>query len=236
MEQESKHYWQEKGDYFDNGYDILQMNSERYLNMLNWFLKEVGSAKKIFEAGAGTGNLTYNLLSEGKKVFAVDVVREALEILKKKCSSLEKNLEVSYGEIGIPDLNIPNNYFDCATSMIVLPFPRDIPAYLGAVYDSLKEGGKFVCASWAYVPDIYWGVISLMEKELREKGVIQEFPEEWKQMKTDGIEFANDILQKKFTLERLLAELKGTGFGNFTIHPSSYNGKYTYQITCYKKN
>ena len=225
--------WNENFEYF-RAYDFFQLEcSNRYPQMLNWHLSELQNYENILETGAGTGNLTYLLLKSNCKVTAIDINREALGILEKKCGEFKNHLKIILGDVQKLESIIEPNFFDASSSMIVHPFPENNFDYLNGIYQSLKKGGKHVITSWSFVENIEEGVIDILESEILAKGFSNKYPKEWEQIKKSGSEFSKIILEREFSFNKLIMYLKKIGFKNINSFKSPY-GKYAYSITCQK--
>ena len=121
--------------------DLMQL----HLNALQD--KRYGS---IVDIAAGSGNVAYELLRRGRRVVAIDLNAEALEILRKKCGSRWKRYEKS-GQLTVVHgdaLEVLKRYddetFDAATHMISINFfPEDrVPEHLADIYRILRNRGR----------------------------------------------------------------------------------------------
>ncbi len=77
-------------------YDLIHNNSDRYERTIELHVQELQECHKILDTGAGTGNLTLELLKQGHEVVAIDNDKFALTLLRKKCKK-HKGLVTSLG-------------------------------------------------------------------------------------------------------------------------------------------
>src|SRR3989338_8961475 len=75
-------------------YDLFQMNYSKYRFMLDFHRKALKRSFLILDSGAGTGNLTLELLKEKHQVVAIDNNEPALKILLCKCKLYKDNLQI----------------------------------------------------------------------------------------------------------------------------------------------
>ncbi len=79
------------------GFDILEYAPSyvEFMDISAARTLEAGPDIKVLELGAGTGNLTRRLLERGATVTAVDLVPEALDVLRGKCAPHSPRLETA---------------------------------------------------------------------------------------------------------------------------------------------
>jgi ubiquinone/menaquinone biosynthesis C-methylase UbiE len=98
-------------------------------------------AKKAFDVGAGTGNLTGKLLQMGYHVTALDLSAEMCTILEKKYQRYLESQKLVVINSPIEDVSFGRDKFDLITCYSVL---HHIPDYVDAVHTFsgfLKKGG-----------------------------------------------------------------------------------------------
>ena len=98
-------------------------------------------AKKAFDVGAGTGNLTGKLLQMGYHVTALDLSVEMCKILEKKYQSYLQSQKLVIVNSPIEDVSFDSGEFDLITCYSVL---HHLPDYVDVVKrfsGFLKKGG-----------------------------------------------------------------------------------------------
>ncbi len=222
-----KNLWKHHAKY----YDLFQNNSTRYRNIIEIFLQELKECDKILDTGAGSGNLTLELLKQGHKVVAIDLDKFSLEILRKKCAAYSKNLNVL--QMDVQALSFKHDEFDGVSSMFVIPFVKNNKKYFSEVYRVLKKKGKFTISTWAPIVDSWYGIIGLQTKELEQKKILPKYQKEWNYTMESAKIAINDVL-KGSNLEKLKIMLKKAGFKNIKEYPNNSYGKYAYFLSCEK--
>ncbi len=212
-------------------YDLFQNNSERYRKTIELHLKELKNFKKILDTGAGSGNLTFELLKQGKEVTAIDLDEFSLKLLKEKCKKYKDRLKVLI--MNTQNLNFRNNEFNGVSSMFVIPFVGDNKRYFSEVYRVLKDNGKFTISVWAPVSDSWYGIIELLEKELKNKGLLPKFQKQWDYISQSSKVHVQNVL-KGPKVDELKIILKKIGFKKIKDYPENPYKKYAYFLTCEK--
>ncbi len=94
--------------------------------------------KKALDLGAGTGRITESLLMNGADVYAIDVSKKMIAILKKDFPEAKAFV----GDV----LNLPfeDDFFDIATAGFLLVHLKEPKLFFREVYRVLKPGGKFI--------------------------------------------------------------------------------------------
>ncbi len=212
-------------------YDLFQNNSERYRKTIDLHLKELKYFKKILDTGAGSGNLTFELLKQDKEVTAIDLDEFSLEILKQKCKEYKNKLKIL--KMDVQKLAFRNNEFGAVSSMFVIPFVKDNKKYFSEVYRVLRKGGKFTISAWAPVSDSWYGIMDLLEKELEQKGLLPKYQKEWEYIQESSKAHVKNVV-KGPKVEELKLMLDESGFKNIRDYPKNPYNKYAYFITCEK--
>lgn len=211
-------------------YDLIHSNSDRYMRTLDWHVQQSEGLQITLETGAGTGNLTLELLKRGHDVLPVDSSEYALEKLAQKCN----DFDVKTRTMDIQKLRVKSNYFDAVHSMFVIPFFEDNKAYFSRVNKCLKQGGKFIISTWAPVNDAWHGIIELLEQELTQKGFLPEHQKEWKQL-TQAYKVREQLVMKQGLFPaQLAAQLRETGFQNITLNLRNPYSPWGYSCTAFK--
>lgn len=211
-------------------YDLFQNNSRRYRDTLSINLKELKPYKKILDTGAGSGNLTLELLKEGHEVFAVDIKESPLKILKEKCKEYDKKLKVM--NMDVHQLEFKDEEFDAVSSMFVIPLIKNNKKYLSEVHRILKKGGKLVISGWSPVKDSWKGVMEMLEEELKQKKLLPKYKKEWKYI-TESSKINVQTVLRGAKSEGIKKILERIGFRKVMFLESPYK-KYAYIITASK--
>jgi ubiquinone/menaquinone biosynthesis C-methylase UbiE len=86
---------------------------KREKEIIGEFLKDLPKGSLVLDLACGTGRITEFLLSQGYRVWGVDVSKEMLRVAEKKLSSFGKSVDFSQAEA--EDLPFEGKIFDSAT-------------------------------------------------------------------------------------------------------------------------
>lgn len=217
-------------EYHFKYYDLFQNSFDNYRDVINLHLKELKKFKKILDTGAGTGNLTLELLKQKHFVTAVDSNKYSLDVLKNKCKNYIKNLNVQL--MDVQEFKFEDESFDGVSSMFVIPFVNDCEKYLSEVYRVLREGGKFTLSAWTPVQD-RTSLMKERELELKKKKILPKYQKEWEIILKSAKILAKEV-QKGFETNELKSSLEKIGFKQVNILKNNPYKKYSCFITCIK--
>lgn len=212
-------------------YDLFQNNSDRYVKTLKLNAKELEDFHKILDGGAGTGNLTLELLKQGHEVVAVDLDDFSIELLKEKCADFLDKLKIL--KMDVQELDFEDEFFDGVVSIFVLSFVENSEKYFSEVYRVLKPAGKLTISSWAPVEDSWIGIMDLLEEELKEKKLLPKYQKEWDYIEESSGENLKKVLQGP-SLKETEEMLRKVGFKNLQEFDENPFGKYAYSLSCEK--
>jgi ubiquinone/menaquinone biosynthesis C-methylase UbiE len=210
--------------------DIFEGKLDRYIGTIDFHLRELNGYDNVLDSGAGTGNLTLELLKRGHVVTAVDLDDPSLNILRKKCFGYD-GLDVR--KMDVQSLDFGDNKFDAVSSMFVIPLVEDIRAYVSEVYDSLRKGGKFSISAWAPVENSWYEVVEHPREELMRKGVLPKYQEEFDALVESTKELVDVVLSGPDLCE-LKMILEDVGFRNIKNYDENPCKGYAYFLTCEK--
>jgi ubiquinone/menaquinone biosynthesis C-methylase UbiE len=195
--------------YYLDVYDRIVLNSDMYLAVRDFHVKGMEGLPVILDSGAGTGNVTLELLKKGHSVCAVDKSSKALGILSEKCKDYKNNLQVY--ETGTEELPFESGSFDGITSMFVVSYVDDIERYFRENYRVLKEGGILVLTGRVTTENSEL-VLKSYEKSLRDRNLLSELERGFELFKK---EFREGVMKsfKGYSYNRIKNVIKGSGFG-----------------------
>jgi ubiquinone/menaquinone biosynthesis C-methylase UbiE len=211
-------------------YDLFQNNFRRYRETIETHLNKLKNYHKILDTGAGSGNLTLELLKQGHKVVAIDSNKYALEILENKCKKFKNEVEVM--RMDVQKIDLEDNSFDGVSSMFLIPFVEDNKKYISEVYRILRAEGRFSISAWSPVKDSLHGLLDLQKHELEEKRILPKHQREWEYVLKSAKVAVNQVLNG-ISESEFIKILEKTGFKNFKKIKHDY-GKYAWFLTCEK--
>lgn len=212
-------------------YDLLQFNTPGYVKTMKFHLRYLKGCNLVLDSGAGTGNLTLELLKQGSKAYAVDNNTFGLQLLKKKCKAFDR-LVVKKLDLN-RELPFDNNEFDGIASMIVVHFIENQEIYLKENYRVLKEGGIFTVSTWLPKKGIadYW--MKVLERNLKRKNLFKKYREEFEALYETSIE-NEKIIMKNTKKDAFVRLLRKAGFNKVKIEKEKPFSDYSVLITCKK--
>ena len=131
--------------------EVLVINKDENKNREIWQKPEVVVAlmgdikdKKVADIGAGTGYFTFRIAMKAKKVIAIDIEKEYLDILDNLKEKLPKEIQ-SKIETRLAKSNDPllkKEEVDLVVIINTFSFIKNKKQYLKTVREDLKKGGK----------------------------------------------------------------------------------------------
>ncbi len=153
------------------------MNSPIYLKVRDMHVREMGGCRRVLDSGAGTGNVTIELLKAGAEVWAIDPSKRGMEHLRRKCREYGDRLH-TYVE-SAEKLGFPDGFFDGITSMWVFHFLEEPEGYLGEQCRVLEKGGKFII-TWRKSAKGISRIADSYERSLKRAGKFDKAREDFK--------------------------------------------------------
>lgn len=134
----------------------------------------------VIDVGAGTGNVTVELLERGRRVTAVDLSPEMLDKLREKTVGHSQNLTIL--ERNAQDLSLlPDNSFDGATILLAF-FDIDQPRRaLEEVLRVLRRGGSIVTTETKMEFQLE-PLLHFVDSFLSEQGLSEDLCEDWERV------------------------------------------------------
>lgn len=165
-----------QADYFD---------TEAKKNIKDWFRQQTFADKqefeiffkflalpagsRLFELGCGTGRYTLLLLAKGYSVYAVDISKQSLEVLKEEYN---KNKNSTWGSLEISTSMVTDRIFDGAVCVNILHHVDSPKKVIKNLIKIIRKGGPFIafepnpfCPFW-HLYFLYKGIWRL------EKGIL----------------------------------------------------------------
>ncbi len=218
-----------KSEYIDV-YDKVLLNSDIYLVVRDFHINAMNNCDIVLDSGCGTGNVTNELLRQGKTVYAVDNSRKALDILKKKCSENKEKLYVYNLNAG--ELPLEDQKFDGITSMFVVYYITDYQKYLEETYRVLKDGGVLALTDRISSENMGF-LLKSYEESLRKRGLLPKLEFEFKVFKENFSENVIKAVKKGHTFEETRSIMETLGFSGIKEYPNPYFGQ-CYSLIAHK--
>lgn len=222
-----KNIWEHHFKY----YDLFQNGLDNYRATIDFHLKNLRESHKILDTGAGTGNLTLELLKFGHMVIAVDSNKLALDILETKCREYNRNLAIKQIEVEL--LNF-HEEFDGVSSMFVIPFVKNNKRYFSNVYNALRSNGMFIISAWAPIKNGWSKLKDIVEDGLRSKGLLPKYQKEFNYI-SESSEVNGKIVSEGQNVNDIKDLLSKMGFVDIKEFTKNPYGKYAYFLTCKKR-
>lgn len=211
--------WESK--YLD-AYGKVLLNCDIYLAVRDFHIDAMRQCEIVLDSGSGTGNVTRELLIQGKFVHAVDKSKKALQILEDKCKDYKERLKIY--KINAEKLPFADETFNGITSMFVLNFVDDFEAYLREHYRVLRENGIFAISARksAEKTELF---LQSYEYSLRKRGLLPQLEREMEIIRKGNlgeVRTAIKHLHSPATIEEIL---RGIGFREIKEFPNPYFGE-----------
>jgi SAM-dependent methyltransferase len=202
-------------------------NFEPYLQFLELHLDALKKAgPRILDLGAGTGNLTFELLRADKEVFALDHSDAMLERLQSKCGQMNKRLHIikqnietlevieSLGELG---------KFDGVVMLNVLFTLKNPRRCLEMCFKVLAKGGVLVF-SWPRADIDLSVLLEQIRVYLQDKGLWGQFRDHYQTVRARNDYMSSSKLLKQFGTDEQVKFLEDIGFRVTNVIANGYCG------------
>ena len=130
---------------------VARPPSKRRIKRIALYQRIIGPGhERILELGCGIGDLSYNLLRNGKQVLGTDISGEDIELAQKRSSfwgiDLCEPTRIEFRRMSAVEMDLPDAHFDWAisTSMIEHLHPDDVDEHLREVCRVLKPRGSYL--------------------------------------------------------------------------------------------
>jgi len=218
-----------KSRYLD-AYDKVLLNSDIYLAVRNFHVNAMKKCKIVLDSGAGTGNVTEELLKQGHVVYAIDTSKKALEILRKKCTKYDQRLKIY--DISAEQLPFDNEKFDGVTSMFTAHFVDDFDKYLTEHYRVLRKNGIFAFTGRTSGENMKL-VLESYENSLRKRDLFPKLAPEMNIMRKSILGKVSKIVKQGYASKETKKILENIEFKNIREFPNPYFGQ-CYSLIAHK--
>lgn len=132
---------------YATSYDHVLLRFSAYRKLLKRHVDAVAARNKVIDLGAGTGNITVELLKAGKEVMAVDYNESMLTRLREKCADYRSTGQLKIVKQNLESMRISKvdqGSFDGAIMQNVLYALKDPGRCLKMVHQALSPNGILV--------------------------------------------------------------------------------------------
>lgn len=132
-------------DTFFEGYQKIRENPVNYNILLEQpalmsFLPKL-EGKSILDLGCGTGQACLEYIRRGAaQVTGIDLSEKMLSQAREQA----RHEKIQYIRMDMCDIRSLNSHYDIIISSLAVHYIADFSALLGAIYDCLNEGGRFL--------------------------------------------------------------------------------------------
>jgi len=214
-------------------YDLFQMNYSKYRFMLDFHRKALKRSFLILDSGAGTGNLTLELLKEKHQVVAIDNNEPALKILLGKCKLYKDNLQIIRQDL-TNKLEFKDNSFEGISSSFVIPFVQNIKFYLSENYRVLKNNGIFSISMGLPKKEVMKYIMDNSEKEAENAELIPKYKQQWDKLWETSKVNEKLIMNAAISEKEIIRMLKQQRFKDIKKADEDPYERYVLLLTCRK--
>jgi len=205
-----------------DSYDKVLLNSDIYLAVRDFHVNSMRGCRTVLDSGAGTGNVTLELLGKGKTVHAIDPSRKATGILRRKCAGYGPKLRTYC--TSAEQLPFSDGKFDGVTSMFVVHFVDDTERYIREHYRVLSKKGTFALTGRVSGEHMEKVVRSYADS-LKKRGLLPGLAREMEEMKAGILGGVSGSVKARITAKEMAGMLEAAGFRNIEKRPNPYFGQ-----------
>jgi 2-polyprenyl-3-methyl-5-hydroxy-6-metoxy-1,4-benzoquinol methylase len=189
-------------------------------------LLNVGS--RIFDLGAGTGNLTLDLLKRGKEVYALDSSDAMLRKLRKKCNNYMSRCRIIKQDIESMSVNRSTNEydkFDGIVMMNVLSCLRNQVETLRKCHDLLIRGGALVISGPKQDVSLADALDVLRDHMKKDKNKLWDrYRDHYQVVRARNEYMAENSLLLQLSIQERVQQLEDIGFEVIKVIENGYTG------------
>lgn len=119
------------------------ISPEQVLNEL-----DVKAKDHIADLGAGNGYFTMPIAEAAEKVYAVDIEKQMLDLLRKRVSDKVEIDNIDYVVSSLEEINLPNSVADKAVAAFVVHEVPDLTKAFQEFKRIIKPGQKLLILEW----------------------------------------------------------------------------------------
>ncbi|MBP7846302.1 MAG: class I SAM-dependent methyltransferase [Candidatus Pacebacteria bacterium] len=225
----SKSFWEKHYKH----YDFFQNKLDWYKKTIEFHLEQMRGKKKVLDVGAGSGNLTIELLSvPDREVTAVDSEEYALNQLKEK----DPSRRIKIIRTDASKLPFKDAYFDGVVSMFLLPFIEDINSHISEVFRVLDSDGIMSISMWRPNQKVEdgWDLRTVVEKKFLDSKILPKYQKEWDSLLETSVVNANNIDNRNIDDRKMSELITKAGFVDIKFYNNIAYDKWTYFIVARK--
>jgi ubiquinone/menaquinone biosynthesis C-methylase UbiE len=226
----NKSFWEKHYKY----YDFFQNKLDWYKKTIEFHLEQMKGKKKVLDVGAGSGNLTIELLGDtDREVTAIDSEEYALTQLKSKDTARR----IRIIKTDASKLPLKDACFDGVVSMFLLPFINDINSHISEVFRVLDSGGIMSISMWSPNQKVEdrWDLKTAVEKKFLDSKILPKYQKEWDSILETSVVNANNIDNRDIDDRKMFELIYEAGFVDIKFHNNVPYDKWAYFITARKQ-
>ena len=137
-------------------------------------LLDVKGTDAVADFGAGNGFFTLPLAEKAQKVYAVDIEKQMLELLRKRASNEHVQENIDYIVSSLEDITMPDQAADSALAAFVIHEVPDLSKAFAEFKRIIKPGQTLLILEWEEIemdmgPPIHERISSNRMKEIFEE-------------------------------------------------------------------
>ena len=109
---------------------------------------DVKATDHVADLGAGNGYFTLPLAEAAEKVYAVDIEKQMLDLLRERVSETEGTDNIDYVVSSLEQINLPNSVADKAVAAFVVHEVPDLTKAFQEFKRIIKSGQKLLILEW----------------------------------------------------------------------------------------
>ena len=199
---------------YATSYDRVLLRFSAYKELLRRHVDAVAARNSIVDLGAGTGNVTLELLKGGKEVVAVDYNEAMLVQLREKCSEFRSTNRLKIIKQNLDSMRISKveqGKFDGAIMQNVLYALANPLRCLEMVYNALQPRGILV-VSGPKIGTSLDALFTVIRKELQDTADWDSIEQDFENVLERNRELEGQGVLHQWTIEQVRELLESAGF------------------------